>query len=158
MKTIWLWKNFWSQGKKARNGNFDISELAENLNEDYLLYLKARESKKDVLGWDGLSKKELEWIATDIDLLRSKIKDLVSHIHQGNDRWPQNVEMIITDFLPSLRQEINREILLLRDDLSIPDLESIINEDWNPRRKKTAKKRLKIQEGEIRPSLFSFRA
>ena len=149
MKTSWLWENFWAQGKKARDAIsvLQFPELIEKLNEDYNLYLEAKKKRKEIFGWDGFSREELAAIRSDIDLLRSKINSLFSHSHIREEcqkawghRWSQKVWRIIKGFLPTLHREVNREMLLLHNNLE--DLKYIKNSDWNPRRKRLAEEKL----------------
>jgi len=148
MKTSWLWENFWAQGKRARNTSLQFHELIEKLDDDYDLYLEAKRKGKEIFGWDGLSRKELAAIRSDIDLLRSKIKSLFTHSHirkecQGvwGHWWSQKVWRIIKGFLPTLHQEVNREMLLLHN-YNLEDLKYLKDTDWNPRRKRVAEEKL----------------
>ena len=145
MKASWLWENFWAQGKKVRDANLQFQELIEKLDEDYNLYILEKE--KEIFGWGSLSRKELAAIREDIDCLKSKIKHLSTHSHIRKESqevwgslWSQKIRRIIKGFLPDLHQEVNREMLLLHNNLE--DLKYLRDTDWNPRRKRLAEEKL----------------
>ena len=145
----WLWKNFWSQHKEARNARLEFRELIEKLDEDYLgLYIESKRKGEEIFGWSGLSREELAWIRSDIELLGGKIKDLFSHSHIREESkeawgvdWSQKVWRVL-DYLHILQREVNREMLLLHD--SEEDLKFIIERDWSLRRKEEARRKLQL--------------
>ena len=148
MKTSWLWENFWAQGKRARDATsvLQFPELIEKLNEDYNLYLEAKKERKEIFRWNSLSRKELAAIREDIGLLKLKIESLFKHSHIRKEcqkawgsLWSQKI-WVIKGFLSALHQEVNREMLLLHDNLE--DLKYIKDTDWNPRRKRLAEEKL----------------
>ena len=148
MKASWLWENFWAQGKKARDATlqFRFPELIEKLDEDYNLYLEARKKGKEIFGWGSLSRKELAAIREDIGLLKLKIESLFKHSHIRKEcqkawgsLWSQKV-WAIKGFLSALHQEVNREMLLLHNNLE--NLKHLRDTEWNPRRRRLAEEKI----------------